>query len=501
MDKLNRIHERAKEALDKIRLLDGCVCYDCQNERLWNLEEMVHELMYPNLPKIPPYMLSAHEGAPYELLNDLCHLRRRNVMIRKKIVNDSKNEILIYCDICGTLERKNISTTYNDITYCGSCWDRVFICSDCGSLQKRNTRSAVYDIEKNKHKYVCYTCFHLNYEYCVSCSRGYLREVMITYNVTHNLQRGRDPRTIAVCPKCNKKGLKSCTECGTITHYLAVRDPDKVLCYKCEELNLGLMPYYFKPAHLYFHRGKNEGKVSENAFHMGFELEVARIRRDLSSPGPEKMAKIIKTVVGKEYVYCVEDGSITRETGFEGLEIASHPFTWQSYKEDRERWDAMLLYLRMNGWKASLKGLGFHIHTTKAAWGNHQVYKLLKFIYLNQNYMRKIAQRIPNTYCVVDDDEFNQAVLIAKDKKNRNKNHYSAVNLNDGKGESSNTIEFRMFQSSLEPLFIQKNLEFTYACYRFTRERVKMNTREFNLFVTVNRREFPCLHHFVKEMC
>ena len=64
----------------------------------------------------------------------------------------------------------------------------------------------------------------------------------------------------------------------------------------------------------------------------------------------------------------------------------------------------------------------------------------------------------------VGKEDFDEAVLVAKDKKNRKADHYATINLNSTNGrEAAKTIEFRMFQGTLEPLFFHKNLEFVYC--------------------------------------
>jgi hypothetical protein len=183
------------------------------------------------------------------------------------------------------------------------------------------------------------------------------------------------------------------------------------------------------------------------------------------------------------------------------MELASHPFTWEYYKSRGiHDWDKMCLFLRKHGWKASYPGLGIHVHTTKAAWGTHQIYKLLKFVHDNVHFVQQIAQRGSTQYC--DYDYFSDAnrKLVAKEKKSREEHHYHAINLNNGdSGHPSKTIEFRMFQATLEPLYFHKNIEFTYAVWLFTNVQPMrgLTEMEFIKFVKARRKEFPCLLDFM----
>jgi hypothetical protein len=54
-----------------------------------------------------------------------------------------------------------------------------------------------------------------------------------------------------------------------------------------------------------------------------------------------------------------------------------------------------------------------------------------------------------------------------------------------------------MFQGSLEPLYVYKNIEFVYACYKFTQVGRDMTKKAFLDFIRSRRREFPCLNEFL----
>jgi hypothetical protein len=265
------------------------------------------------------------------------------------------------------------------------------------------------------------------------------------------------------------------------------------LCPACTEEQQGQHDHTYKPIRQYFSCAEDEGRVSESAFHMGFEIEVANVGAFMDH---QVMSHVIREKYGSTRVYCVHDGTINQSTGYDGTEIVTHPFTWQDYKAKLKTWDDLLLFLRSKGYKANLCGIGFHVHTTKAAWGSFQIYKLMEFVYENPKFIQDIAQREENEYCQFDPRNLDPKV--AKLKKNTQPNHYGTVNLNNGNGQASNTIEFRMFQGSLEPLYFHKNIEFVRAIYKYTRDYRDMTPKGFIMFVTKNRREYPCLNEFLK---
>jgi hypothetical protein len=296
----------------------------------------------------------------------------------------------------------------------------------------------------------------------------------------------------------------TCDSCGEVTHSrIAGGQGGRNLCPACTEEEMGLMDYYHKPLKLWFKSDEKEGTVSQSAFHMGFELEIAC---HSSYINVETMCHVVKEIAGRSYLYTVHDGSIRDATKCEGMEAVSHPFTWQEYKRNGiDRWDELLMFLRSKGYKADLEGIGFHVHTTKAAWGSHQIYKLLKFVYGNQKFIFNIAQREGNKHTVMNKEEFDEAVLVAKDKKNRSQDHYNAINLNTNDGmHASNTIEFRIFQGTLEPILFHKNIEFVHSCYEFTKAHTVFEMGGINhylKFITQHRRMYPCLIEFItKEM-
>jgi hypothetical protein len=228
---------------------------------------------------------------------------------------------------------------------------------------------------------------------------------------------------------------------------------------------------------------------------MGCEFEIANKSSMLDQ---NSLVHLVKEKFGKKRFYGMHDGTIERATNYTGLEIVSHPFTWHDYRNNINTWDDFLLYIRSKGWRANLPGVGLHIHTTKSAWTTYQIYRLLKLIDNNNDIVIMIAQREPTEYCRMSPADQQEIAKVCKEKKNRTPDHYSSINLNTSRGTPSNTIEFRMFQGTLEPLLFHKNVEFVKACYEYTRNYSKPDGTEFMQYVVDNRRIYPCLTEFLK---
>lgn len=488
----NLKYEAARELIKSQRFVDGCACNSCVEKREQGIFKDAVAMFYPELPFVPDGVAYFIGLRPLDQLHWLNEQRLINNRYTANWKEADPDRELFWCKFCGGLVLEEDSTEHGDDRYCRSCMRKVFFCDDCGDIHSSGDCHIIHSDTGNKK--LCHACSN-TYDICGDCRMGYAKGSLVYFDIG---ARGDGlPTKYGVCSACSEKNKRVCSSCGTISHkkIVGLVGNNMCLCQACKEEEKGLHQYYYKPIRLHFQSAPKEGRVSENAFHMGFELEVARYK---SFVDIEPMCYLIKERYGKEYVYCIHDGTIERGCGYPGMEVVTHPFTWQEYKTNGiDRWTDLCLYLRSKGWKANMKGIGFHVHTTKAAWGTHQIYKLMKLIYGNKSFVTKIAQRKANEYCTMSSADFDEAVLVAKDKKNRQADHYGAINLNKGNGSSSTTIEFRMFQGTLEPLYLHKNIEFVKACYDFTRTHVTMKKKDFQAFIKNNRRLYPSLNEFI----
>jgi hypothetical protein len=404
---------------------------------------------------------------------------------KKKYVCDRCIAYYKYCDYCKIFKTKrNFHKLYGTFDH--------FMQSKGSPLSKEMKEKVLKGI-----KWVCKDCYRDFHWSCYRCGFKALKKTFIEVNIGFidggdGLRSSDGRRIVYVCPHCEKEARVKCHECGiTCYDFIGDRFGDDVhFCLECTENRTSIHEYYYKPSKIYMHSGKKEGKVTNKALHFGFELEV---ECRYSSIGQTTMAELIKEKYTTKYVYIVHDGSIDN-----GIEIVSHPFTWEQYKEEIDKWNDLLLFLRSKKWKANRPKVGFHVHMTKAAFTSFHLFKFLRFFYNEENrkFINIIAQREPNSYSVFSEKDRENVIANAKDKKNRDEGtHYNAINLNN-----PTTVEVRMFRGTLEPLLFNKNIEFLKAAFNFSRDNkpTSMTDMKFTKYVSQHPKAYPCLMEFLK---
>ncbi len=95
----------------------------------------------------------------------------------------------------------------------------------------------------------------------------------------------------------------------------------------------------------------------------------------------EEMANRTLNFMGREDIYVVHDGSLNRSP-MGGIEIVSHPMTWEYYRENSDRWTELLMKLREWGGQSFRPGTaGLHYHMSKGAFSTFHRYKFVDFFY------------------------------------------------------------------------------------------------------------------------
>ena len=403
-----------------------------------------------------------------------------------------------HCEFCG----KGSYGLSDHLGYraCENCVINYTSCDECGEICHPNNS---YRLVNDNDKRLCGECYQKSVE-CVACglvvppSRS--KEIR-TFEVGGPRGQGR---SIGYCKKCIKIAqIHKCDGCGVELPrgFLYEHAYDSLLCKACrEEAKVYHKDYRYKPVKFHFHSWEREA-ITKNTMFMGWEIEVANYNEDRDAYGKEhqnmRVIKSIKDKHGNNMLWAMYDGTIQKSTGMPGFELVSHPFTWNFWNiKGKDMLDDILLKLRTNNIRANAHGLGFHVHTTKSAWLTFQIYKLFKFVYNNESFINLIAQREPNRYCNYEDSPY--IAKVAKDKKNYQRTHYGSINMNKSDGTASDTIEFRMFQGKLEPLYVHKNIEFIYACYLFTLSDANMNVESFLRFTNSHVSLFPALNEFLR---
>ena len=492
-----------------------CNCDDCTLDRFdYQLDDMFDLFGVYFIPldyKESGDSFSYSADAFAFFWNKLEQIKNYNIEMERKKEESGTNKSLINCVQCGRLTYKNKNRVHGDgdAQLCLSCVSKYAECSYCNTLVRITSDGSssvlkltiINNDRKEEVKKVCGACydkFNFQERRCSDCGRhsNSLNDIVkIPYSRDSNDKVHYHKYCIRCADHFNKCSTMGCKE-FTRNRF----------CSYCVEDQRGLNSYDFKPINRRFHYSSNEKNINiDSSLFFGFELETEQNNSHVSN---DTMALLVKEVVGKDYIYCMKDGSLSS-----GIEIASFPYTWDWYKkEGKDKWTNMLLFLKGKDWVADRfedgrHPVGLHVHTTKAAWTSLQIYKLIQFVYnpTNRSLISKIAGRKPGTYCQISSDDYDKSIKLAKEKRNLGSGHYSMINLNRKEHSYDNggkTIEFRMFRGSLEPYIFHKNLEFVQATYMFTRDYPKKDMFEgsFTKFILSNKKEYPCLSEFIKSI-
>ena len=502
-----------REASDNYfhKYLEGeCACEDCCTDRFVDYQADIFEKF--NIPFIP-YNFEGNEfenGSNADSFNHfwwiLSKIEAFNKDQEAKRDESGTNKSLVHCIQCGKLTYKNKNRSYNDEQLCLSCARYFKECDFCHKLISTRMDS-IYSIhfnDTNEKLNACTVCYGeqgLKEHKCRSCNI-FSKDLTKLKKVVTKRDNNDEIVYYQYCSTCGSN-LKKCSVFGCNEFVFSGHSK----CNACVEEDVGLQSYDFKPIRRVFNYSTNEKNINiESSLFLGFELETEQADSMISR---ESMSHLVKQVAGKDCVYCMKDGSL-----YNGIEIASFPFSWDWYKKvGKDKWTELLLFLKDKGWRGDRKGgdgshsnpVGLHVHTTKAAWSNLQVYKLIQFVYnpTNREFINIIAGRPPMQYCRISQKDFDRSVLLAKDKKNVSTNHYNMINLNKKSDctQGGKTIEFRMFRGSVEPLIFHKNLEFIKAIFEFTKDHPKkdMFKDKFAKFIVENRKEYSCLFEYLNS--
>ena len=161
------------------------------------------------------------------------------------------------------------------------------------------------------------------------------------------------------------------------------------------------------------------------------------------------------------------------------------------------------LFSIFKGFQSGAKGHnmgGMHVHCSLAPLSAKNILNLVIFMFNQNNTVEfnKIAQRSCVEYAAFNIDRvFNQQELLdfvtGHTKKIKNSNRYSAINFTD------NTVEFRIFNSSLRDDRILKNLDFVEACLSFIKNKsFSKDFEAFRKFVLNNSRKYKHLKGYIQ---
>jgi hypothetical protein len=385
---------------------------------------------------------------------------------------------------------------------CSECLTYYKLCNKCGKYHyDYNFLRVCFDKEaiSRRRRYgeapdgdeMCITCYKKDWKDCSRCGISVSRATGHPYRS----ERSNDNSNYMLCDACHAEYLAICERCNKHTYRFLLRSDTEELrmCPKCFNQCIPIHDYAFKPESV-VRKGKKNPKVSNDTLLFGVELEVENLYSGHRiNTSTNAMAHIFLNIIGRDIWYIKTDGSLRY-----GLELVSHPFSWSQFKEDKPIWSKVCALLNEHKYGASAR-TGMHVHMSKSAFTTVHLYKFIKFIYedSNREFMYAIAERIgtpTNSYCRYHDEDLEGCAKTAKDKRNNSGQRHSAVSL-----LYKPTAEIRIFQSSVSPSVIYKNLEFCKSLFEFSKDS-KINDMvayKFVQYLQKHSNQYPNLLNFI----
>lgn len=327
---------------------------------------------------------------------------------------------------------------------CDSCWQQLPRCAYCRTPSVRLTRTAD------------------EAELCVHCLTGWARCVSCQELTGPQLRIDTDD---PVCARCASVLFAACFNCGRFTADSRYISGGHRACPRCAT-RFRACPAcgtLVQPGHRCdgcATRGKvwNYTYRPDPRFHgtgplyLGLELEIIV---------PEHRFDTCATLATDHLGglgYLKRDSSI-RPSGFE---LVSHPMSYR-YAIESFPWP-LLDQLHRLGCEADAS-VGLHVHASRAGFDNPaHVYRWLKLLYRNEEAVTRLARRRTH-YAQFDSAARARARQTAKGPQHAlGLERYQAIN-----PLPPNTLEVRVFASSLNLQQVQAALAFTAASIDYTR--------------------------------
>ena len=242
---------------------------------------------------------------------------------------------------------------------------------------------------------------------------------------------------ITLCQSCYEDHYHRCECCDRIIHDDYVNwHGDYPYCDRCyDNLCSEIEEYSYKPEPIFYGKGTR---------YFGVELEIDHGGKD------DDNARTLKEIanVHSEHIYVKSDGSLD-----EGLELVSHPMTFDYHKNDMNWEDVMHKAINLGYRSHQTSTCGLHIHVNRDCLGDSReeqeevISRILFFVETHWAELLKFSRRSEysmNRWAARYGYEKTGREILDKAKKGNN-GRYAAVNLMNWA-----TIEFRLFRGTLK---------------------------------------------------
>ncbi|MFI3227241.1 MAG: amidoligase family protein [Clostridia bacterium] len=297
----------------------------------------------------------------------------------------------LLCDMCNHEILSDEPYRCGERELCEDCYnEHTFVCDHCREVTL--TRFEVSDARIC----ICETCYDNHYVRCSECDELILQDDACYENSDYD--------EVAYCRDCYDSGF------GPVIH-----------------------DYYYKPEPIFFGDDKR---------YFGIELEI-----DGAGTIRNNAQKILNTAKS-DTIYIKRDGSLD-----DGLEIVSHPMTYEFHQNDMNWLDILNCCLNMRYTSHKAGTCGLHIHVNKIAFGETReeqekvISKILYFVEKHWsellNFSRRTEHQLTrwaNRYGYEDKPQ----EILEKAKKGQ-VGRYVCVNISN-----FHTVEFRIFRGTLK---------------------------------------------------
>ncbi len=236
----------------------------------------------------------------------------------------------------------------------------------------------------------------------------------------------------------------------------------------------------------------------------GVEIEVVCFGRTKEEKTMQRvpMALETKSLLGADFVVIKHDGSIDGNKedgrgGHHGFEIVSAPCDMETHIKRWAPLDGNPILQKLRAW--DMKNCGMHVHICRDVIPTLTLGRMLVFV--NDEHNRKFVELVAGR---------NEQVYT----RYYPKRHIDALDGGRGRGDdegrrqainqqNKNTIEFRIFRSTINYRHIIRNIEYCDAmvtfCYPGARSLKDMKYEKFVEFIGKNRKEWPRLAEWMAK--
>jgi hypothetical protein len=362
------------------------------------------------------------------------------------------------CADCGDYHYGEDSrTNASDERICTRCSENYYTCESCNATIHQDNTHSIPLVDEDGEE----TGDYEDGSYCESCYRESMSE----------RRREREQR---------ESGDDEETETPRRSSRSA---PVPAPAPRVHEL---VKAYDYKPRPRFAHAAGEENAISPLDYY-GIELETQLA--DSKAEREHDNAIRSSGIDADHQFYVKRDGSLL-DGGDGGFEIVSHPATLRYWLEHELAFCGKLPAL---GYESEHADCGLHIHVSRSALSRPQIAKLMLFIKANPEFMRRVSRRIGSEDHYYKLDLRSTRELIGKAAcNNSHAERYTAVNL-----ENENTVEFRLFQGTLDTTQIKLNLCFVACLCAFLRSAPlsRLTAGDYRSFLTLNARKLIGREH------